>query len=303
MKKLNNKENIPIIILFIVLLLCLPQLIILLVFVILPILFFRKISKKETVYKNKTSIDFSKEKDYYRDLIKIYSIAELAFVDNLEINEKIVAICTLLKLKLNKVIDIDNNSIKILKQNFDDLKKSEKYLLEKCENGKIEIFPMGSFEEVVKQEAMNDGLVEIPSNIKKPIFLKKIELIILFILFNLIMISLAFIFHSNENQFFIMYCLSFIVFVIFECFYYNLYKHILNTTPKRSGKGEEINIKVEGLKIFLQDFGDLEDENIQALMAREEYLIYSCLFKINKEIVDNMSELVKITKIKVYKNW
>ena len=308
MKNIDYIKTIKVImsiLLFLLILIFLPTFLLLFIIAFPPLFIFIKLLNKDLINTNKTYIDFSNEKDYCRELIEEYSIAELAFLDNLEIDEEKVAICSLLNMKLKKIIDINENGIKIIEKDFSNLKETEKYLLENCKDGRIDVFPSGDFELLSIKEAKKDGLVENVKNTQNAISKKKLELILLFILFNIIVAFILFIFYSNQNIFYyilITYIFSIYLIVNFLGIYFKSYKHLINKTYKRTEKGEKINIKLEGLKKYIQDFGDLGDENSNTLVVWEGYLIYSCLFGINKEIIKNMSKFVKFRSIKFEKN-
>lgn len=308
MKNIDYIKTIKVImsiLLFLLILIFLPTFLLLFIIAFPPLFIFIKLLNKDLINTNKTYIDFSNEKDYCRELIEEYSIAELAFLDNLEIDEEKVAICSLLNMKLKKIIDINENGIKIIEKDFTNLKETEKYLLENCKDGRIDVFPSGDFELLSIKEAKKDGLVENVKNPQNAISKKKLELILLFILFNIIVAFILFIFYSNQNIFYyilITYIFSIYLIVNFLGIYFKSYKHLINKTYKRTEKGEKINIKLEGLKKYIQDFGDLGDENSNTLVVWEGYLIYSCLFGINKEIIKNMSKFVKFRSIKFEKN-
>ena len=60
---------------------------------------------------------------------------------------------------------------------------------------------------------------------------------------------------------------------------------------RRTNKGEEINIKLEGLKNYIQEYSKLEDKNTKDMLLWEEYLIYSVIFNINDNVIKEMDGL------------
>lgn len=66
---------------------------------------------------------------YYRDILKDFSIGELGYIYNGRKKVKLLILAELEYLKLNKNISLNNEEIQIIK-NSDNLKKSEKYVLE-----------------------------------------------------------------------------------------------------------------------------------------------------------------------------
>ena len=57
----------------------------------------------------------------------------------------------------------------------------------------------------------------------------------------------------------------------------------------RTEKGEKINENIEGLKNYIRDFSTLDDENKDAVVLWDEYLVYSVAFGINTKIINEMS--------------
>ena len=60
---------------------------------------------------------------------------------------------------------------------------------------------------------------------------------------------------------------------------------------RRTNKGEEINIKLEGLKNYIQEYSKLEEKNTKDMLLWEEYLIYSVIFNINDNVIKEMDGL------------
>ena len=64
----------------------------------------------------------------------------------------------------------------------------------------------------------------------------------------------------------------------------------------RTEKGYEIHTKLEGLKYFLKDFGNMSHKEKEELPLWEDYLTYSVLFGMNKNIVADMEKYIEINK-------
>ena len=117
--------------------------------------FSKMTNKKELLTNIKENINF------YRDIIQNYSVAELAFIVDFDIEYPRDVIAVLLKLQINGVIDIKNDQIIInnYRGNYE-LKKSEKYILDSIKNGKV-VFPNDFFfTEIVRDELFNDDLLK-----------------------------------------------------------------------------------------------------------------------------------------------
>ena len=59
-------------------------------------------------------------------------------------------------------------------------------------------------------------------------------------------------------------------------------------------KGKDINVKLKGLKNFLQEYSIVKEREINELFLWEDYLIYSVMFKINKKIINEYKDIVMV---------
>ena len=71
--------------------------------------------------------------------------------------------------------------------------------------------------------------------------------------------------------------------------------HVSHNPGVRTKKGEEINLRLEGLKNFLKDFSTLDQKTQEQLVLWDEYLIYSVLFEQNEKIVSEYMKYIKIS--------
>ena len=53
---------------------------------------------------------------------------------------------------------------------------------------------------------------------------------------------------------------------------------------------EELNAKIEGLRIFLKEYSMLEDRNLEEIEMWEYYLVYSIMFNQNKQALEELNE-------------
>ena len=54
----------------------------------------------------------------------------------------------------------------------------------------------------------------------------------------------------------------------------------------RTEKGKEVNRQIDGLKLFMEKFSNIDNKDAKHLFLWEDYLIYSVIFDINKKIQD-----------------
>lgn len=261
--------------------------------------FLRKMS-----YKKINSIEFEKEKNYFRELIEKYSIAELSYLDEFELNNPKDIIAVLLVLEKKKIIEIKDDKINIISNNFDNLKESEKYILNHIKDGYLILDNDLEYIYIVEKECENDNLLQIIpidnfykdtqnelSSIKN-IFLMLILSGIILIVFGegtkgtlglIIFIAI------------ILICLTIIVglpiIIIIKTFKYS---GKVQVRDKLLDEGKIVYYKLNGLKKYLKDFTAINTRESDSLIIWDDYLIYSVFFNINKKIIDDYCKLLKM---------
>lgn len=241
-----------------------------------------------------SKINFNKEKDYYREIIHNYSLIELSYIDNYRIDYKKDLVATLLSLKLKKKIDINENGIEIIDKTIDSLKKSEIYVLEHIEYNHL-LINETKLKEIVVAEALEDKVI------RKEVFndyFKRVISIILFIVIMYLLYKYKEVYAFNSIFDLLYAIVEFFGKYILICSIAFLIGFLISKKNSyiRTSKGEEINKKLEGLKLFLKDFSNLSDKEKESLMLWEDYLIYSVLFNINKKIIDDIGKHIIINK-------
>ena len=257
-----------------------------------------KFYKKERLSKN----DFSKSKEYYREILQGYSPAVLAFIDNFEIEYPSTIIASLLQLRKNNVIVMEEGKIKKVKDQLENSKfeSNEKYIFDQIIDNKIRINKT-IFKEKILKDALDLGLIEKLETVKRDkkkniikaflidfamfailIFSQIISSwlgIIGIIIFFLIIISLLVVMFYP-----IILIVSYIVYMIKS----------VNCPYVRTKKGEEFNKKLEGLKMYLKDYSDLADREENEVVIWEEYLVYSVLFNQNTTIIQKYEQNIEL---------
>lgn len=290
------------------------EIIILIVIPILLCVIASKKAEKKVRKESMTINDFNKEKTYFRDIIDNYSPSEISYIDDFDVDLEKDIIATLLKLELKNVIKINENNIEIINENII-LNRSETLILNKIKNNKLN--QIDAFE--LKDEAISDCLrneliVKNPVKVKakkemKPIF-SEYTFIKSFIFWIVIFIPLCF-FNSQVVDFLnnvvvpniniILPIILILIFIIILIKYIKLYTFTYdaayvqekNNSFIRTKKGEEVNKKIEGLRNFLNDFGNIDSKEKSELIVWEDYLIYACLFGINNDIINDLKKFIK----------
>lgn len=261
-----------------------------------------------------TKIDFDNNNEYYRDILKKYSVDLLGFIDHVQFNYPDVIIAMLLQLQMRGILKLDNNGI-YLNNNIDlsSLSNNEKYLISKINNNKLFFNNVNEYELLVVNEGINKGLLE-KKEINKEYLVKEFSVSILIYLIILIIYIYRFnsgIFEINLgiNNVIVDMILSFglgLIFLLTPIYLfvypmylgikYKLFSHKIKENPYfRTKDSEEINSKLEGLKNYLKDFSKLDERETKEIILWDEYLIYSVLFGHNKKIIDEYKDLIEIS--------
>lgn len=202
-----------------------------------------------------------------------------------------------MQLENEKVITIDKENI-VINSNYDTskLKQSQQYILDNIQDGKLKSINEIVLKEKIKKDALQDGLIEERSDLKKR-QIKKI--IISIIIFVIAVIIDDFIFTNwNGGIEIILIAIAFSVIL----FFYPIIAFIslIVTSIKyemdpyfRTEKGNELNREIEGLKKFLADYTLLSERDRNEIIIWEEYLVYSVLFNQNKKIIEEYKKYLK----------
>ena len=63
---------------------------------------------------------------------------------------------------------------------------------------------------------------------------------------------------------------------------------------RRTNKAKELNKKLEGLKNYLKNYSMLDEIEAEAISLWEDYIIYSVIFKQNKNILSDYKKYYEI---------
>lgn len=252
----------------------------------LSILFKNKLelSKYEKIDKN------DKEKFlYYRDILKEFSIGELAYLFNGKKGYKLSIIAELEWLKLKGCININKDTINILKK--DNLYESERYILEHYKFIKDKQF-YNNYINNIKNTLIKKGCLQ------KHKFQLNLKLIVNFFLFIITFFVGLFLALNNDSNllFFkiemIFFALTWIITLV-SILIFNKEMAIIKTE-----NGKNIFLKLNGLKKYIKDFGNFEDKLLKEAILWEEYILYAIILNESKILVnqacDEYNKLINI---------
>ena len=269
--------------------------------------FYIKHSANKARKENMSKIDFSRDKGYYRTILKTYSPAELSYIDDFKVNYKREIVATVLSLELKGKVKIENDGISILDNHDENLRKTERFILKSIDNRKVKITDSGYIDSYAQDEAIEDELIiKNTDQIGRKRVIKEILCQLTLCLISILIFA---VFCSNCEKLndantvikVMSMILSFIAFFIIwiEIGYGTIgifiYYIMQINSYRRTEKGEEINKNIEGLKQYIKDYSLLKDKDKEALTVWEEYLIYSVIFDINDaKIVQKIFDFVEI---------
>lgn len=259
-----------------------------------------RLAVKAYVKDKLNSNDFGKYKDYYREILSNYSPGELSYIDNFEFNYDRVLVATIFNLKLKKYISL-NNDITIINSNLEKLDANEKYVMDNF--GHINSFV---FKEKVINDALNAGLIETQKDLRQKTIKRVLKLFLIYIIISILFGFSIFLtvnlINANVTIGIIIALLVltplFIItffFPLFSVIYFLTYNIFNKLSPYvRTEKGNDSNRMLEGLKNYFKDFSNIETRKKEELSIWEEYLIYSILFGLNDDIVNETKDLYKL---------
>jgi hypothetical protein len=240
----------------------------------------KKILTKYYLSKNE-NIDNDISFEYYRDIIKNYSIATICTCYGRKINISDQLVATLLKLKLNKNIELLDNEIKICNMNTNF--QSELMLLRALNGTKV--YSKNNIKNQIDEDNLNDCL-------NSDLFLKDksgntFSLMNKFIDIGAILFAIATI-----SLWFIDF-LFIIIHIIFMVILFLLI--ITDSTNKsifaRSEKGIEVQKKLFGLKNYLKDFTNINNKNIKDIELYDDYIIYAIIFNLKGNLNNETNKI------------
>lgn len=263
----------------------------------IPILFINIGNK----YGKREKVNFKTDKDYYRDIIKEHSLIELSYIDNYKIDCKKDLVAVLLSLKLKRKINITKTGIEVINDTVIDLKETEVHILKHIRNNQLYI-SKSLLKEIVINESLQNKTIrkeKIQDYLKSKIMLVIISTFILYELYKIRenLSEIPYLLISYCNVFIIICLIAFLIgFILSKVKYQSKERKLKIESYIRTDKGNEINRKLEGLKLFLRDFSNLKDKEKEDLVLWEDYLIYSVLFNINKKIIDDIGKYIIVNK-------
>lgn len=264
-----------------------------------------KVASKKVIKEKLNEDDFKKSKEYFRDVLQGYSMGELSWIDNFQLEFPKDIIAEILQLENKKVIKIGEEGI-LVDEAYDKTKlnQSQIHILDGIKNGKVKQTATIGLEEAITEEAIRDGLIEEKNELKKRQIKRIVKSIIAFVIMNII---LRFVFLKIDGMYIENTGLVIIVIiglglgVVLTSFYpivaiisYITYSIKYKSNPYfRTEKGKELNRRIEGLKNYLKDYTLLDRQEKEGIVVWEDYLVYSVLFNQNRKIIEKYKRYIE----------
>ena len=236
--------------------------------------------------------------NYYRDLIKSVSPAQLSYIDDYGVESKKDIIATILKLHLKGNLKIDNKKIELISkfkmkdEDYYNLSKSEVAVLDCISKGMSPLKIQNTFKRLLMEDLKDEGFLEKGKSTPPHFY---IEMVLQFIY------GVLLIFYSKWGELLIsplVYCFGmfFIVYsillpIIVEG---SIFKDEgLGVYKKLTSKANEIRLKLTGLKLFLRDYSYIKNRETKEIELWDEYIIYSVILNDNKKIQKEIAKMIK----------
>lgn len=264
-----------------------------------------KVASKKVIKEKLNEDDFKKSKEYFRDILQGYSMGELSWIDNFQLEFPKDIIAEILQLENKKVIKIGEEGI-LVDEAYDKTKlnQSQIHILDGIKNGKVKQTAIIGLEEAITEDAIRDGLIEEKNELKKRQIKRIVKSIIAFVIMNII---LRFVFLKIDGMYIentglvIIMIIGLGLGVVLTSFYpivaiisYITYSIKYKSNPYfRTEKGKELNKRIEGLKNYLKDYTLLDRQEKEGIVVWEDYLVYSVLFNQNRKIIEKYKRYIE----------
>ncbi len=229
---------------------------------------------------------------YYRDILKDFSIGELSYLYNGKKNIQLSVIAELEYLKNKKYITIENKTIN--KSPNINYSESQKYILNHYKFLKDKQFKK-YYNKYLESSLKEKGCIKHQFlNIDHQTI---IYYIIFFFIFFTFWRYAASFFNGNKNLQ-IFQAILFLIFWLQNTIIFSILK--IDASVIKTEKGKEIYLKLNGLKNYLEDFGNFDNKQIKEIVLWEEYILYAIILDASKSLTEeskkeyqNLLEIIK----------
>lgn len=237
-----------------------------------------------------------KNLEYCREHLNMLSPTLLSYLNNFQIEYEKDICAHILKLIYEKYIIIENNQLIVTDKKVDSLSESDLFVLNSVKNKKIQFMFKNQYEKIIEKEAKNQDLVTNKNNQTRKFIFEFLGFT--FLASFLGQFTIAFTMKNIQNFSLILILIDIVLIflpgVIMAYMFIKIFTLFhLKSNLIRTKKGTQILKNAKGLKLFLQDFSNLNNCSWKEVYTRDYYLIYAVVFGINEKIPKEIMEMLK----------
>lgn len=210
--------------------------------------------------------------NYVRDCLRVPP-ATLSFIINMDLNSKRDIVAELLSLELDGYLKRENNKFFKTEKYISNLPNSDKYLIQSLDNINAEQYKEYLIEELKQNNYIEDTKDRLPS---------------LFVITIVIFLTCFFAINFFNNSIMVPILFGVIFISTFGLIFYANVVGNIKYNYKRTYKFKELLRKALGLKAFLKEFTNINDSKLDELHIKDSYLIYSIIFDMNNDLVNEI---------------
>lgn len=234
---------------------------------------------------------------YFRDDLKKISPAYMSYLQDYDINLNRDVTAHILKLYIDKYIELKNDRFILTSKNSSDLNKSDKLLLKYIDGNFKDINFYDNYKKAVKDEMFENGMLQNAVTAKDIISLFSVFLTSMIFIFGFAFVKINFSvkLKSILGVLLIIGIVIFVLSLMFApvIFIAKLIAYRNHGMIKRTKKGNELLEQIYGLKNFLKDFSIIDDRKFEDVYLQEHYLVYAIALEVNTKVDDEILKKIK----------
>lgn len=246
-----------------------------------------KYFSKKKVQIKKIELDDTRKFDYYRTILREYSIGELGYLIHKKNNVDQLLAAELKHLKMKKCFVLKKNDIEFISDNH--CNSVEKYIIENYQFINDKRFKKNYLETI-------ELSLKEKSCLESYDFKMSFKMIVLFI-FVLISFLIGWIIAGGQVEdatqnsllfMFLEFIYFFIFYIVFSVMMYLVYWK--KTIIRKTDTGKEIYWKLYNLKVFMKEFPHFSNEILNEISLFQEYVLYAMILDESKSLTHETRE-------------
>jgi len=234
---------------------------------------------------------------YFRDDLKKISPAYMSFLQDYEIDLNRDVTAHILKLYIDKYLELKNDKFVTTKKDRSNLEVSDILLLEYVESNFKDLNFFDNYKRAIKDEMFEEGYVTKAITIKEVISLASVFFINFFTIFFIAFLKINFSVKAKSilGVVLVIAIVIAVLLLMFApvIFIARIIAYRNHGMIKRTKKGEELLEQIYGLKNFLKDFSIINDRKFEDVYLQEHYLVYAITLEVNTKVDDEILKKIK----------